>query len=59
MFTISFTWQAPIYILWQDEMIGRKMGPHLEYEPAKTDLQILEEVLKEQSSTSTDRKSVV
>jgi GrpB-like predicted nucleotidyltransferase (UPF0157 family) len=33
-------------------MIRRKMGPHLQNEPPKTDLQILEEVLNEQSSTS-------
>ena len=47
LFTISFTWQARIYILWQDETIRRKMGPHLQHEPPKTDLQILEEVLNE------------
>ena len=32
-------------------MVNMKMGPHMEHEPVKTDLQIVEQVIKEHSSS--------
>ncbi|KQK18742.1 hypothetical protein BRADI_1g44410v3 [Brachypodium distachyon] len=38
-------------VITKTQMVLRKMGPHPEDWPGKTDLQIIEEVLKEQSSS--------
>lgn len=41
----------------QVNMLLKKMGPHQEHEPAKTDLQIVEEVLKEKLAKKNSRST--
>ena len=38
-------------------MLLKKMGPHQEHEPAKTDMQIVEEVLKEKLAKKNSRST--
>ena len=41
----------------QVQMLLKKMGPHQEHEPEKTDLQIVEEVLKEKLAKKNSRST--
>ena len=53
LLNVSYTGHAMILIILQNEMNIRKMGPRQEDEAEKSDMQIVEEVLKEHSSSST------
>jgi DNA anti-recombination protein RmuC len=53
MFNVYYTIDKMDEIILQAKMVQEKMGPHHEHVPARTDLEIVEQVLKDSSSSST------
>ena len=53
MINVYYTIYKMEEIIPQVAVVNKKMGPHLEHEPERTDLENVEQVLKDSSSSST------